>query len=71
MKKFSRYCSSCCFDSNDLSKMATHALHLEVVEPDVIDAENGGKAPGRYNSDHRVNDAEGGMSSCSTPYSET
>jgi hypothetical protein len=51
--------------------MATHALHLEVVEPDVIDAENGGKAPGRYNSDHRVNDAEGGMSSCSTPYSET
>ena len=51
--------------------MATHAFHLEVVEPDVIDAESGGKVLRRNNSDHKVNDAEGGMSSCSNPYSET
>ena len=51
--------------------MATHAFHLEVVTPKAIDAESGGKAPGLNNSDHRVNDAEGGMSSCSNPYSET
>jgi hypothetical protein len=41
--------------------MATHVLHLEVVEPDVIDAEGGGKALRRNNSDHKVNDAEGGI----------
>jgi hypothetical protein len=35
-------------------------LHLEVVEPDVIDAESGGKALRRNNSDYKVNDAEGG-----------
>jgi hypothetical protein len=51
--------------------MATHAFHLEVVTPKAIDAESGGKAPARNNSDHRVNDAEGGMSWCSNSYSET
>ena len=58
-------------DSNDVSKMATHALHLEVVEPDVIDADSGGKVLRRNNSDRTVNGAEGGMSSCSNQYSET
>src|SRR5260221_9505482 len=29
--------------SLSVSKMATHALHLEVVEADVIDADSGGK----------------------------
>ena len=46
-------------DSNDVSKMATHALHLEVVEPKVIDAERGGKPLGQNNPDRRVNDAQG------------
>jgi len=51
--------------------MATHALHLEVVEPDVIDADSGGKVLRRNNSDHKVNDAEGGIPSCSNQHSET
>jgi hypothetical protein len=51
--------------------MATHALHLEVVEPKVIDAESGGKPLRRNNSDHKVNDAEGGIWSCSNQHSET
>jgi hypothetical protein len=51
--------------------MATHAFHLEVVEPDVIDAESGGKVLRRDNSDHKVNDAEGGKRSCSNQGSET
>jgi hypothetical protein len=51
--------------------MATHALHLEVVEPDVIDAERVGKVLRRNNSDHKVNDAEGGIGSCSNQHSET
>jgi hypothetical protein len=50
--------------------MATHALHLEVVEPKVIDAESGGKPLGQNNSD-KVNDAEGGILSWSNQHSET
>jgi hypothetical protein len=41
--------------------MATHAFHLEVVEPKVIDTESGGKPLGQNNSDHKVNDAEAGI----------
>jgi hypothetical protein len=52
-------------------KLATRALHLEVVEPKAIDAESGGTTVGRNNSDHRVNDAEGAIWSCSNQHSET
>jgi hypothetical protein len=51
--------------------MATHALHLEVVELKVIDAESDGKPLGQNNSDHKVNNAEGGIWSCSNQHSET
>ena len=51
--------------------MATDALHLEVVEPKVIDAESDGKSLGQNNSDHKVNNAEGGIWSCSNQHSET